>query len=73
MTNTDLLDKIDRLQVELNGWKGVAESWRENAVSWSRKNAELRAAINQTLEECGYLADGDNCSLILLKRAVGAE
>lgn len=30
----------------------------------------LRAAIQQTLDENGHLADGDNCTLILLKRAM---
>jgi hypothetical protein len=31
----------------------------------------LRAAIHQTLDENGHLADGDICTLIVLKRAVG--
>jgi predicted RNA-binding Zn-ribbon protein involved in translation (DUF1610 family) len=31
----------------------------------------LRAAILQTLDENGHLADGDDCTLIALKRAVG--
>lgn len=30
----------------------------------------LRAAIEQTLDENGHLADGDNCTLIVLKRAL---
>lgn len=30
----------------------------------------LRAAITQTLNENGHLADGDNCTLIALKRAL---
>ncbi len=30
----------------------------------------LRAAIIQTLNENGHLADGDNCTLIALKRAM---
>lgn len=30
----------------------------------------LRAAIQQTLDENGHLADGDNCTLIVLKRAL---
>jgi hypothetical protein len=30
----------------------------------------LRAAIAKTLNENGHLADGDNCTLIALKRAV---
>ncbi|HLP99189.1 MAG TPA: hypothetical protein VK149_12175 [Sideroxyarcus sp.] len=31
----------------------------------------LRSAIQQTLDENGHLADGENCTLIVLKRAVG--
>lgn len=30
----------------------------------------LRAAIEQTLDENGHLADGENCTLIVLKRAL---
>lgn len=33
----------------------------------------LRAAILQTLAENGHLADGEDCTLIRLKRAVGVE
>jgi hypothetical protein len=32
---------------------------------------ELLAAIETTLDENGHLADGDNCTLIALKRALG--
>jgi hypothetical protein len=31
----------------------------------------LRAAIRKTLDDNGHLADGDNCTLIELKRAIG--
>lgn len=30
----------------------------------------LRSAIKQTLDENGHLADGENCTLIVLKRAL---
>lgn len=30
----------------------------------------LRGAIEQTLNENGHLADGENCTLIVLKRAL---
>lgn len=33
----------------------------------------LRKAIRQTLDECGYLADGPVCTLHLLKSAIGME
>ena len=35
-----------------------------------RENMRLRNAIQQTLDENGHLADGDNCTLIVLKRAI---
>jgi len=35
-----------------------------------REIERLRAAIAQTLDENGHLADGDNCTLIALKRAL---
>jgi hypothetical protein len=31
----------------------------------------LRAVIKKTLDENGHLADGDNCTLIDLKKAIG--
>lgn len=33
-------------------------------------NRRLRAAIQQTLDENGNLADGENCTLVMLKRAL---
>lgn len=33
----------------------------------------LRAAIRKTLDDNGHLADGSNCTLIELKRALGIE
>ena len=34
---------------------------------------ELRAAILETIEENLHLADGDDCTLIRLKRAIGYD
>ena len=34
---------------------------------------KLHSAIIKTLDENGHLADGENCTLIHLKRAVGYE
>lgn len=33
----------------------------------------LETAIRETLEENGHLADGENCTLIKLKKAIGKE
>jgi hypothetical protein len=43
---------------------------------WREQRAEiikLKAAIRQTLDENGHLADGDDCTLIHLKTAIGYE
>ena len=36
----------------------------------SAENERLRDAIRKTLDENGHLADGENCTLIVLKRAL---
>ena len=54
--------RIDSLMVELN----IA---RER----SRGITRLEDAIKTTLDENGHLADGDNCTLIILKRALRYE
>lgn len=45
---------------------------REEIERLDSESCRMRAAIRQTLEENGHLADGDNCTLILLKRALEA-
>jgi len=39
-------------------------------ITARRERDELAAAIQQTLDENGHLADGENCTLIVLKRAL---
>lgn len=56
MTNEEFHDALYR------------ERCRREAVE--NENRRLRAAIQQTLDENGHLADGDNCTLIVLKRAL---
>lgn len=48
----------ERLQAKLVGAK------------YKQQRDALVAAIQQTLDENGHLADGDNCTLIVLKRAL---
>jgi hypothetical protein len=45
---------------------------RQTAIL-KRENERLLAGIHSVLEECAHLADGDQCTLINLKRLVGAE
>lgn len=43
------------------------------ALTLELEIAELRKAIILTLEQNGHLADGDNCSLIELKKVIGYD
>ena len=59
-------DEIDRLRAEVE----VQSYW---GTRWEQANAEiqrLRSAIQQTLDDNLHLADGENCTLIVLKRAL---
>ncbi len=47
-----------------------ADYMDERIAALEREKAELLEACNKTLEENLHLADGDNCTLIHLKRAV---
>jgi CO dehydrogenase/acetyl-CoA synthase gamma subunit (corrinoid Fe-S protein) len=46
------------------------ERLKDNAASLRTQRDYLMAAARRTLEENGHLADGDNCTLLVLKRAV---
>lgn len=45
----------------------------EKLRALEEENQRLRAAIKKTLDENRHLADGDNCTLIHLKRAIGED
>ncbi len=60
---TDLVDSIPSLVKEIR-------EGRAALVEARAERDQLRAAINQTLSENGHLADGDNCTLIHLKRSI---
>jgi hypothetical protein len=47
----------------------IAESFAL-ACTLERELVELREAVAQTLRENAHLADGENCTLIRLKRAL---
>jgi predicted nucleic acid-binding Zn-ribbon protein len=79
-TVSEMLDEIERARAQVD----VANAAMQAAVSkaqWQARtnhemnqlcaeNERLRDAIRQTLEENGHLADGENCTLIVLKRAL---
>lgn len=43
---------------------------RDEIHNLKNENVRLRYAILTTIDELGHLADGENCSLIVLKRAI---
>ena len=48
----------------------TAEAKATRRSKFARQRDELLAAIEQTLDENGHLADGENCTLIVLKKAL---
>ena len=64
----NIIDIIDRLRLH-DDERLYAEA--DILMSEAADEIErLRLAIIETLDENGHLADGDNCTLIKLKRAV---
>jgi hypothetical protein len=60
----------------VNEFKELQEAHAALESQWREQRAEiikLEAAIRQTLDENGHLADGDDCTLIHLKTAIGYE
>ena len=55
---------------ELENAQKRAEYWKAGLAEANSEIDRLRAAIQQTLDENGHLADGDVCTLIVLKRAI---
>lgn len=50
---------------------GMGKRNRELMTQLCDEVERLRGGIRKTLDENGHLADGDNCTLIYLKRAIG--
>jgi hypothetical protein len=48
----------------------LAELERKYCDALQKRADILEQAARETLETCGHLADGENCTLIVLKRAV---
>lgn len=53
---------------------GDCQLIEDEAVIWAWNEIQrLTSAIEKTLSENGHLADGDNCTLAGLKRAIGMD
>ena len=75
--NKKLQAKVKRLEVENIGLDQIVDERKKRIVIQSYllkdrriENERLRAAIKETLEENGHLADGDVCTLLKLKQAL---
>ena len=55
---------------DLRAYKERARRQRDN---WKRKAVTYEQAIRETLEDNRHLADGENCTLIKLKRVLSAN
>ena len=55
---------------DLRAYKEKARRQRDN---WKRKAVTYEQAIRETLEDNRHLADGENCTLIKLKRVLSAN
>lgn len=63
-------------QIKVLSMKDSTALWRKSTQELEalrKENDRLRKAIDETLEENAYLADGDNCTLIKLKQALGGD
>jgi hypothetical protein len=60
------MNELEKLQ---EAHAALESQWREQRA----EIIKLKAAIRQTLDENGHLADGDDCTLIHLKTAIGYE
>ena len=54
----------------LKASKRKATNQRDN---WKRRAVAYEQAIRETLEDNGHLADGEDCTLIKLKRVLSAQ
>ena len=64
------LQRVTELEADVKFWN---EAFLEQRASAEKEVARLTAAITKTLNENGHLADGENCTLIELKRAMGVS
>lgn len=64
------MSKLEQLMAFV-AWEQGNNPEKKHIAAWALFEIErLRAAISETLDENGHLADGDNCTLIKLKRVM---
>lgn len=68
----EIVEWVQDLQAYFPGASTMHDTYRGIEAMESERD-KFRAAIQKTIDENGHLADGDNCTLIELKRAIGVE
>jgi hypothetical protein len=64
------LSRLDQLRAFV-AWEQETAPEKIHIAAWALSEIErLRSAMQQTIDENGHLADGDTCTLIVLKRAL---
>jgi glutamate mutase epsilon subunit len=70
MNEESLKNKIKELEEDIDMLRLMHEQGIDNLIAANLARSNLEMAIRETIEENLHLADGDNCTLIKLKRAI---
>ena len=65
-----LAAQVKKLHISISDLTQQLADTQQKLAAANERVERIREAIQQTLYENGNLADGDNCTLILLKRAI---
>lgn len=68
-----LIKERDEWKAEAERWRSLAQAWKEEAVEQIKEASRLVEGIRAELRNNAHLADGDDCTLIGLKRLIGYE
>jgi uncharacterized protein YhaN len=68
----EIVEWVQDLQAYFPGASTMHDVYR-GIEAMEAERDKFRSAIQKTIDKNGHLADGDNCTLIELKRAIGVE
>lgn len=64
---------VDEWKAEAERWRSLSQGWKEEAVEHINEASRLVEGIRGELRKNAHLADGEDCTLIGLKRLIGYE
>lgn len=70
MYEMELIERILKDEITPDEHKQLMHKYMVETNIWYRQNMAMKTAITETLEENLHLADGEDCTLIKLKRAI---